>query len=49
MHSFLKTIHIINYSRDALHKVAGHVLALAHTKNLPAHGATMSAQFPKKQ
>ncbi|NUR96127.1 MAG: histidinol dehydrogenase [Kribbellaceae bacterium] len=44
--SFLKAVHVVNYSRDALHEVAGHVLALAHAEDLPAHGAAVSARFP---
>ncbi|WP_427894491.1 histidinol dehydrogenase [Kribbella sp. GL6] len=44
--SFLKAVHVINYSRDALHEVSGHVLALAHAEDLPAHGAAVSARFP---
>ncbi len=44
--SFLKAVHVVNYSRDALHEVAGHVVALAHAEDLPAHGAAVSMRFP---
>jgi histidinol dehydrogenase len=44
--SFLKAVHVINYSRDALQEVAGHVVALAHAEDLPAHGAAVSVRFP---
>ncbi|HZX02363.1 histidinol dehydrogenase [Kribbella sp.] len=44
--SFLKAVHVINYSRDALQEVSGHVLALAHAEDLPAHGAAVSVRFP---
>jgi histidinol dehydrogenase len=44
--SFLKAVHVINYTRDALHEVAGHVLALADAEDLPAHGAAVSVRFP---
>ncbi|MFC9692626.1 histidinol dehydrogenase [Kribbella sp. NPDC056951] len=44
--SFLKAVHVINYSRDALEEVAGHVVALADAEDLPAHGAAVSVRFP---
>jgi histidinol dehydrogenase len=44
--SFLKAVHVINYSRGALQEVAGHVVALAHAEDLPAHGAAVSVRFP---
>ncbi|WP_145810155.1 histidinol dehydrogenase [Kribbella amoyensis] len=44
--SFLKAVHVVNYSRDALRDVAGHVVTLAHAEDLPAHGAAVSARFP---
>jgi histidinol dehydrogenase len=44
--SFLRAMHVINYSRDALQEVAGHVVALAHAEDLPAHGAAVSVRFP---
>ncbi|WP_433168232.1 histidinol dehydrogenase [Kribbella sp. CA-247076] len=44
--SFLKAVHVVNYSRDALQQVAGHVVALAHAEDLPAHGAAVSVRFP---
>lgn len=44
--SFLKAMHVVNYSRDALQEVAGHVVALAHAEDLPAHGAAVSVRFP---
>ncbi len=36
--SFLRGIHIIDYSKEALAEVAPHVIALAHAEDLPAHG-----------
>jgi histidinol dehydrogenase len=47
--SFLKAVHVINYSRDALQAVAGHVVTLAHAEDLPAHGAAVSVRFPGEQ
>jgi histidinol dehydrogenase len=43
--SFLKAMHVVNYTRDALQAVAGHVVALAHAEDLPAHGAAVSVRF----
>ncbi|HEU4946045.1 MAG TPA: histidinol dehydrogenase [Kribbella sp.] len=44
--SFLKAVHVVNYSRQALQDVAGHVVALAHAEDLPGHGAAVTARFP---
>lgn len=44
--SFLKAVHVVNYSREALQEVAEHVVALAHAEDLPAHGAAVSVRFP---
>ncbi|MQA95909.1 MAG: histidinol dehydrogenase [Streptosporangiales bacterium] len=43
--SFLRGIHVVDYSRDALADVAGHVVTLAETEDLPAHGAAIKARF----
>src|SRR5215207_6647218 len=43
--SFLKAMHVVNYSREALRDVAGHVVALAHAEDLPAHGSAVSVRF----
>lgn len=44
--SFLKAMHVVNYSREALQDVADHVVTLAHAEDLPAHGAAVSVRFP---
>jgi histidinol dehydrogenase len=44
--SFLKAVHVINYSRDALSEVSPHVVHLAHAEDLPAHAAAVTARFP---
>jgi len=36
--SFLRGVHLVDYSRAALAEVAPHVLALAEAEDLPAHG-----------
>lgn len=43
--SFLKAMHVVNYSREALEQVAGHVVTLAHAEDLPAHGSAVSVRF----
>jgi histidinol dehydrogenase len=43
--SFLRGIHVVNYDRNALQDVAGHVVALANAEDLPAHGEAVQARF----
>jgi histidinol dehydrogenase len=45
--SFLRGVHLVEYSRDALLEVAPHVLALAEAEDLPAHGAAVSVRMPE--
>ncbi|GHF06852.1 histidinol dehydrogenase [Amycolatopsis deserti] len=44
--SFLRGIHVIDYSEQALREVAGKVVALANAEDLPAHGEAVTARFP---
>ncbi|MDI6104501.1 histidinol dehydrogenase [Actinoplanes sp. NEAU-A12] len=43
--SFLRGIHVVEYTEDALRDVAGHVVALADAEDLPAHGDAVKARF----
>ncbi|MEU6142342.1 histidinol dehydrogenase [Streptomyces sp. NPDC047081] len=43
--SFLRGIHIVDYTKDALAEVAHHVVTLAEAEDLPAHGAAVKARF----
>ena len=43
--TFLRGIHIVDYSRDALADVAQHVVALANAEDLPAHGDAVRVRF----
>ncbi|MER6095506.1 histidinol dehydrogenase [Streptomyces sp. NPDC001728] len=43
--SFLRGVHIVDYTRDALADVAHHVVTLAEAEDLPAHGAAVKARF----
>ncbi|MFE0762037.1 histidinol dehydrogenase [Streptomyces smyrnaeus] len=46
--SFLRGIHVVDYTRDALAEVTHHVVALAEAEDLPAHGAALKARFDWK-
>ncbi|GAA1129193.1 histidinol dehydrogenase [Streptomyces javensis] len=46
--SFLRGIHVVDYTRDALAEIAGHVVTLAEAEDLPAHGAAVKARFDWK-
>ncbi|MDH6132593.1 histidinol dehydrogenase [Kitasatospora sp. MAA4] len=43
--SFLRGIHVIDYSREALADVAAHVVNLANAEDLPGHGDAIRARF----
>ena len=43
--SFLRGIHVVDYTREALAEVAAHVSVLADAEDLPAHGAAVRARF----
>ena len=43
--SFLKGVHLVEYTEQALTDVAPHVLALAEAEDLPAHGAAVAARL----
>lgn len=43
--TFLRGIHVVDYSREALAEAAAHVCVLADAEDLPAHGAAVRARF----
>ncbi|CAN5320765.1 histidinol dehydrogenase [soil metagenome] len=43
--AFTKSIHVIDYSREALAEVAEHVVTLAEAEDLPGHGAAVRVRF----
>ncbi len=45
--TFLKGIHVVDYSEAALKDVAGYVITLAQAENLPAHGEAVRRRFEK--
>nr|WP_203645510.1 histidinol dehydrogenase [Streptomyces sp. SID14478] len=46
--SFLRGIHVVDYSRDALAEITAHVVTLANAEDLPAHGEALKARFEWK-
>ncbi|KRB75943.1 histidinol dehydrogenase [Nocardioides sp. Root190] len=45
--AFTKSIHVIDYSAEALAEVAGHVVTLAEAEDLPGHGAAVSVRVQR--
>ncbi|MGH3758521.1 histidinol dehydrogenase [Actinophytocola sp.] len=43
--TFLRGIHVVDYSRAALESVTPQVVALANAEDLPAHGQAVTARF----
>ena len=46
--SFLRGIHVVDYTRDALAEASGLVVALANAEDLPAHGEAVTARFEER-
>ena len=47
--TFLRAIQVVNYSREALAEVSGHIVSLAGAEDLPAHGEAVTARFSAGQ
>ncbi len=45
--SFLRGIHVVDYTEAALREVGGHVVTLARAEDLPAHGEAIIARLPE--
>lgn len=43
--AFTKSVHVIDYSREALADVADHVVTLATAEDLPGHGQAVTVRF----
>lgn len=43
--TFLRAIQVVNYSREALKEVSGHIVSLSGAEDLPAHGEAVTARF----
>ncbi|TDB76063.1 histidinol dehydrogenase [Micromonospora sp. KC723] len=46
--SFLRGVHLVEYTREALREVAPHVVTLAGVEDLPAHGQAVRARFAEE-
>ncbi|TNM45197.1 histidinol dehydrogenase [Nocardioides albidus] len=42
--AFTKSVHVVDYSAEALADVAGHVVTLAEAEDLPGHGAAITVR-----
>ncbi|KAA0021039.1 histidinol dehydrogenase [Antrihabitans cavernicola] len=47
--TFLRGIHVVDYSEAALKEVSGHVITLANAEDLPAHGEAVRLRFEALQ
>jgi histidinol dehydrogenase len=45
--SFLRAVHVVDYTYDALAEVADHVVTLAEAEDLPGHGAAVTVRFDR--
>lgn len=45
--TFLRGIHVVDYTEAALKDVSGHVITLAKAENLPAHGEAVRRRFER--
>jgi histidinol dehydrogenase len=45
--TFLRGIHLVDYTEAALKDVSGHVITLAKAEDLPAHGAAVRRRFER--
>ncbi len=46
--SFVKAVHVIDYTHDALRDVAAHVVNLAHAEDLPGHAAAVRVRLEER-
>jgi histidinol dehydrogenase len=45
VHSFVRAVQVVEYSRDALGELADRIVAVADAEDLPAHGEAVRARF----
>ncbi|WP_422749656.1 histidinol dehydrogenase [Mycobacterium sp. WMMD1722] len=45
--TFLRGIHVVDYTEAALKEVSGHVITLSKAENLPAHGEAVRRRFAR--
>jgi histidinol dehydrogenase len=47
VHSFLRSVHLVEYTEDALRDVAGHIDALGGAEHLLAHVNAVRVRVPR--
>ena len=47
--AFLRSVHVVDYTREALAEVAGHVVTLAEAEDLPGHGQAVSVRLDEQR
>jgi histidinol dehydrogenase len=47
--AFLRSVHVVEYTRDALTDVAGHVVTLAEAEDLPGHGQAVTVRLDEQR
>lgn len=45
VHSFLRSVQVVNYTREALGELADRIVAVANDEDLPAHGEAVRGRF----
>jgi len=45
VHSFVKAVQVIEYSREGLEELSSKIVALSNAEDLPAHGEAVAARF----
>ena len=45
VHAYLKSVQVVEYSRDALEELADRIVAVANDEDLPAHGEAVRGRF----
>ncbi|MGP7961395.1 histidinol dehydrogenase [Sanguibacter sp. A247] len=45
VHSFMRAVQVVDYSRSALEEIAGRIVTFADAEDLPAHGEAVRARF----
>lgn len=45
VHSFMRAVQVVDYSRSALEEIAGRIVTFAEAEDLPAHGDAVRARF----
>jgi histidinol dehydrogenase len=45
--AFTRSVHVVDYTREALAEVADHVVTLAEAEDLPGHGAAVKVRFDR--